>query len=350
MRSSSEPPSEPWHCVFVLTQRFNMMTLTALLEPLRIANYLSPKPIYSHQFCSVDERVVVASNGMSQTCEPLPEPPQRNSTIFVLASWGGESYSNAKLMSWLRLQGRNGFQICGVELGTFILANAGLIGDQTATTHWSYLKGFQEKFPRAKAVEQLFTENGQIMTCAGGTAGFDLALHFIRKYRGETLAGEIADQIMHHPIRPAETPQRITHGRGIETLPSNIRGAVAIIENNIEDPLRVADIASKLGISQRQLERRFKTHFNCSVARFGQLMRLQNARVLLVSTKLGISEISTASGFNSQSHFNQAFKKCFGRKPSHYRTAWSETELAPQWPGTLSSFLDSVRVSNDSGD
>jgi len=347
MTSSSEPVSEPWHCVCVLTPRFNKMTLTALIEPLRIANYLSPTQIYSYEFVSADGEVLTASNGMQQTCGPLPNAPARNSTIFVLGSWGGESYNNAKLMSWLRLQHRSGFQICGIELAAYILASAGLLAGKTATTHWSYIKGLKEKFPRVKVVEQLFTEDGQMMTCAGGTAALDLALHFVKKYRGEKLAGEIADQIMHHPIRPEKTPQRVTHGRGIDTLPSNVRGAVEIMENNIEDPLRVSQIASQLGISQRQLERRFKANFNCSVAKFGQLMRLQHSRVLLVTTKLGISEISTASGFSSQSHFNQAFKKCFGRKPSHYRTAWSESDIAPYWPGTLSSFLDSVRTATD---
>lgn len=344
MTSSSEAASEPWHCVCVLTPRFNMMTLYALLEPLRIANYLSPSQIYSHQFVSADGDSILASNGMPQICEPLPEAPPRNSTIFVFGSWGGESYANPRLMSWLRLLRRSGYQICGIEMGSYILANAGLLTGLTATTHWSYLKGFKEKFSDTRVVEQLFTEDRKIMTCAGGTATFDLALHFIKQYRGEKLAGEIADQIMHHPIRSHETPQRVTHGRGIDTLPTNVRGAVEIIENNIEDPLRVAEIANRLGISQRQLERRFKSNFNCSVARFGQLMRLQHARVLLVTTKLGISEIATASGFSSQSHFNHAFKKCFGRKPSHYRTAWSESDIAPYWPGTLSSFLDSVRT------
>ena len=66
-------------------------------------------------------------------------------------------------------------------------------------------------------------------------------------------------------------------------------------------------------------------------------------RVLLVSTGLGIGEISVASGFNTQSHFNQAFKECFGRKPSAYRNAWPDDDPSPLWPGTLASFIETVR-------
>jgi AraC family carnitine catabolism transcriptional activator len=322
-----------------------MMTLTTLLEPLRVANYLSPEPLYSHRFCSFDAKIAVSSSGMEQACELPPEKLSRNTTIFLLAGWEGATYSNQQLMSWLRLQHRYGVQICGIGTGSYILAAAGLLANQKATTHWSYLRGFQEKFPQVNVVEQLFTETSQIMTCAGGSAGFDLMFSFISQYRGERLAGEIADQILHHPLRPAETPQRITHGRGIDSLPEGVRAAVDFIEANIEEPKRVAEIAKAAGVSQRQLERRFGANFNCSVARFSQLLRLQHARVLLVSTDLGVSEISMASGFNTQSHFNQVFKKCFGRKPSAYRKAWPENEETPHWPGTLSTFLESVRAS-----
>ncbi len=345
MSTKQESANDFWNCVFVLTPRFNMMTLTALLEPLRIANYLSPAQVYSHHFCSFDSNLVKSSNGMYQTCEAPKETLSRRSTIFVLASWGGENYKNTQLMSWLRLQHRKGVQICGIELGSFILAEAGLLADQRATTHWSYLQGFQEKYPRIDVVEQLFTQTSQIMTCAGGTASFDLMLFFISKYRGEKLAGEIADQIMHHPLRPPETSQRVTHGRGIDSLHANVRKAVEIIKANIEDPWRVSEIADGVGISQRQLERRFKAHFGCSVASFSQLLRLQHARVLLVSTDLSISEILTASGFNTQSHFNAVFKNCFDRKPSAYRTAWPENEQVPHWPGTLSTFIENIRLS-----
>ncbi|WP_246765478.1 GlxA family transcriptional regulator [Aminobacter sp. SR38] len=321
-----------------------MMTLTTLVEPVRVANYLSSRPLYAYEFCSPDGEVILASNGMAQRCEPLPEVLSRDSTIFVLASWGGENYSNRQLISWLRRQNRNGVQICGVEMGAYILAEANLLANLKATTHWSYLRGFREKYPRTTVSEQLYTEIGPVMTCAGGTAGFDLMLSFIGTYRGRELAGEIADQIMHHPLRPATAPQRTTHGRGLEQLPESVRDAVRLIEEKIEDPPRVGEIAERIGISQRQLERRFNASFGCSISQFSQLLRLQHARVLLISTDLSISEITSASGFNTQSHFNKVFKARFGRKPSAYRNAWPEHEPVPHWPGTLWSYIESIRT------
>lgn len=338
-----ENAAQVWNCVFLLTPRFNMMTLNALMEPIRVANYLSLNTIYAHHHCSFDGTELTASNGLSVLCQAPDANLPRNTTVFVLASWGGENYANPQMMAWLRRQHRNGVQICGIEMGTYILAKAQLLNNLKVTTHWSYLQGLRERYPNVDVVEQLYTEIGPIMTSAGGTASFDLMLKFIETYRGRALAGEIADQIMHHPLRAPDTPQKVTHGRGLASLPDGVRAAVRLIEENIENPLRVGEIAARIGISQRQLERRFNANFSCSVSRFAQLLRLQHARVLLVSTGLGIGEISVASGFNTQSHFNKAFKECFGRKPSAYRNAWPDNEPNPQWPGTLASFIEAAR-------
>lgn len=343
MENPVKQTDQLWHCAFLLTPRFNMNALNALIEPIRVANYLSPTKLYDYRLYSFDGEILSASNGLSVSCQMPDDKLSRDTTVFVLASWGGEHYRNPQLMSWLRRQHRNGVQICGVEIGAYILAEAQLLTNQQATTHWSYLQGFRERFPKIRVVEQLYTEIGPVMTCAGGTAGFDLMLSFIGKYRGRALAGEIADQIMHHPLRPPETSQKVTHGRGLASLPDGVRQAVQLIEEHIEDPLRVGEIARRVGISQRQLERRFNTSFDCSVSRFAQRLRLQHARVLLVSTTLSIGEISVASGFNTQSHFNKAFKECFGRKPSAYRNAWPDGEPGPHWPGTLAAFIEAVR-------
>ena len=329
---------------FVLIPRFNMLALTGLIEPGRIANYLSLSPVYSNTFLSFDGLIVSASNGLSVTCEEPPEKLNRNDIVFVLGSWGGEHYANPKLFSWLRFQSRLGVRLCAIEIGSYLFARAGLLSQKQATTHWSYLAGFQEQFPEVITTEQLFTEDGKIMTCSGGTAGIDLMLYLVQQAHGERLAGEISDQLMHHPVRQPEAPQRMTHGRGTETLAPGVRAAIDLIENNVDDPLSVPQIANRIGVSQRQLERQFGKAMGCSVVQFGLLLRLQHARVLLISTELSVREIATASGFNSLSHFAFSFKKCFERRPSDYRQAWPERDTEPHWPGTLSRYLDTIKI------
>ncbi len=328
---------------FVIVPRFNMATLITMIEPLRVANYLAPEPLYHWDILSPDGPEIPASNGLSITAQPLDDRNRRGETVFVLASWGAEDYANRDLAGWLRRQSRDGARLCAVELGCYLLARAGLLTDRQLATHWSWAPGFHERYPDVPLVEQLYTLGDSVMTCAGGMAGVDLMLRLIADRHGEGMAGEVADQIIHQPIRPPSAPQRRTPGQGTDQFSPTLRRAIALIEDNIGDPLPVPEIAVALSLSQRQLERLFHKGLGCSVVQFGTLVRLQHARVLLIATKLSVREIATATGFNSLSHFASAFRKCFDRRPSDYRQGWAPTEATPSWPGTLTGYLDTLR-------
>ncbi len=332
------------HAIFVVVPRFNVTTLITMVETMRIANYLLSLPAFSWEIVSFDGPTITASNGMTITAQDDAGKLGPADLIFVLGSWGTENYNNRTLISWLRKRSRQGARICAVEMGCYIAARAGLLERKSATTHWSLLSGFQESFDNIRVCEQLFTIEDRIMTCAGGLAGVDLMLRLIENSHGAGFSGEIADQMMHHPIRRDTTPQRRTMGQGTETMVPVVRQAIAQMERNIEEPLPVPEIAQALGVSQRQLERQFKRHVGCTVVQFGLLMRLQNARILLITTKLSVREIATASGFNTLSHFAYSFGKFFGRRPSEYREAWPQDEAAPSWPGTLSEFLSLLQL------
>ncbi|WP_235019349.1 GlxA family transcriptional regulator [Tabrizicola flagellatus] len=328
---------------FVLLPRFNLATLITLIEPLRIANYLASRPLYRWEILSPDCPEVPASNGLSITAAPLDDRNRRGETVFLLGSWGAEDYGARELLAWLRRQSREGARLCAVELGSYPMARAGLLNGRQVATHWSWAPGFQERHPEIAVVEQLYTIGDGILTCAGGTAGIDLMLRLIADRHGEGMAGEVADQMLHQPIRPATGPQRRTPGEGTEAFAPILRRAIALIEKNIADPLPVPEIADRLGLSQRQLERQFRRGLGCSVVQFGTLVRLQHARVLLIATRLSVREIATATGFNALSHFTSAFRKCFDRRPSDYRQGWAPSEAAPSWPGTLTAYLEALR-------
>lgn len=330
------------HAVFIVVPRFNITTLITMIEAMRIANYLATTPMFSWEIASFDGSRINASNGMTATVDLADDTLQAADFVFVLGSWGTEHYSNKTLVTWLRKRARSGSRICGVELGCYIVARAGLLDAKPATIHWSWLNGFRETFDRVDVREGLFTLDRKVMTCAGGLAGVDLMLRLIEELHGSSFSGEIADQMLHHPIRQATSPQRNTMGRSTETMLPLVREAMTLIEQNIEEPLTVPEIARMLDVSQRQLERQFKKHVGCTVVQFGLLRRLQNARLLLISTQLSIRQIATASGFNTLSHFAYSFGRFFGRRPSDYREAWPANEPAPSWPGSLSDFLNTL--------
>lgn len=330
------------HMTLLIIPRFNMAEMITMIEPMRIANYLSARPLYSWEVVSFDGAEITASNGMSVSAQPPPDRNRRGETILVFASWGGEEYANRELTSWLRRQAREGARICAVELGCYLVARAGLLSGKKVATHWSWAPGFQEQFDDLTMLDQLFTLDDHVMTCAGGLAGVDMMLKLISEVHGESMAGEVADQMLHHPIRPANAPQRRTMGHGMETMAPVVRETIALIEQHVAEPLDVPALARAASVSQRQLERQFKAAVGCTVVQFGLLLRLQHARVLLIATKLSVRDIAAASGFNTLSHFAHAFGKCFGRRPSDYRQAWPKEDATPSWPGTLTKFLETL--------
>ncbi|MGH6938000.1 GlxA family transcriptional regulator [Hypericibacter sp.] len=328
------------YVTFVLIPRFNMLTLTTMIEPMRIANYLAPQQLYNWDYRSPKAGVITASNGLQVTCGALEEEGRPQPDIVVVCgSWGTDHYHSPVLFNWLRRRERTGAKLIGVELGVYALARAGLLTGRRATTHWSCKAGFAEAFPNIDVREQLYTIDKKIMTCAGGTAGLDLMLKLVASQHGDQLAAEVANQIIHYPRRRPEDAQKHATGSVDDTVHPDVKAAMSLLEARIEEPLSVPQLCRELGVSQRQLERLFRRSTGCTIVQFSKLLRLQYARVLLTSTDMAIREVSASCGFDSMSYFSLCFMKTFGKKPSRYRQAWPENEPAPSWPGTVYSFI-----------
>ncbi|MCP4328179.1 MAG: GlxA family transcriptional regulator [Alphaproteobacteria bacterium] len=329
---------------FVLIPRFNMMALTTTLEPLRIANYFHGRTLYEWRFLSVDGETITASNGMSLKTEPLHHNDRRWDAIFVCGSWNAQRYENDNLLGWLRRMARYGIPLGAMEVGTFILARAKLLSGYRVTTHLHCIRAFTEEFADTIVEERLFVIDRDRMTSAGGTAGIDMMLDEVRQRHGLQLMLQVAEQILHYPIRDSATPQRRTAGGAPKVPHPVLREAIALMENNLEEPIAIPDLADAIGISQRKLERLFRKHMGASIIGFYRVMRLEFARVLLMYTNLTILEVSVACGFSSLSHFAKSFSAQFGKRPRDHREAWPEAEPMPIWPGTNELLVEAAKV------
>jgi transcriptional regulator GlxA family with amidase domain len=94
---------------------------------------------------------------------------------------------------------------------------------------------------------------------------------------------------------------------------------------NVEQPLSTADVAARIGISRRQLERLFQLHRHCTPSEYYMKIRLEHARVLLLETGLSLLNVALASGFVSQSHFGACYREHFGHTPGDERRGAGDT-------------------------
>ena len=346
MQAQNKQAAQTYQIGFVVLPRFNMMALTTTLEPLRVANYITTDELYAWSFLSPDGAAVTASNGMALETRSIDGmKAHRWDAVFICGSWNSETYDNPDLFAWLRRMDRKGVMLGSMDIGAYVLARAQLMSGYRATTHWYCVRAFAEQFPNTLVEEQLFVVDRTRMTSAGGTAGLDMMLHEIDRRHGRQLALEVADMILHYPVREPDAPQRQALGGKQKSLHPAVREAVSLMESNLEDHLTVPAIAEAVGVSQRKLERLFAKYMGCSVISFYQLLKLQFARVLLTNTAMSVREVSVACGFSSLSYFSKLFGLHFGKRPREYREAWPELEPAPIWPGTTISLIEAAKQS-----
>ena len=327
---------------FVLIPRFNMMALTATIEPLRVANYISGRPLYEWTFLSPEGAQVTASNGMALGTCPIGRDASWT-LVFVCGSWNSQHYENRELVAWLRRLERMGVALGAMDIGVYILARAGLLDGYRATIHWYCQRAFAEEFPNIAVGEGLYVVDRNRTTIAGGIAGLDAMLDKVRREQGDQLALEVADQVMHHPIREADAPQRHALGGRRQMAHPVLRRAIEAMERQLDEPLAIPDLAALAGVSQRRLERLFRKHMGTSAVGYYRMLRLELARVLLTHTSMSIRDISVACGFASLSHFAKSFAGQFGKRPSAYREAWPASETVPIWPGISTSLMEAAR-------
>lgn len=95
--------------------------------------------------------------------------------------------------------------------------------------------------------------------------------------------------------------------------------ALDYIWANLGRDFSVEGIAQQVGISSRQLERRFREAIGRTVNEEMRRKRLEESQRLLRETNLSITDVSPSVGFRSSTYFHRTFKAVFGISPRKYR-------------------------------
>jgi len=312
---------QPERIGFLLMPQFSMMALFGAVEPLRVANRLSGRELYSWHIFSVDGAPVTASNGMALMAEAGIADIERFPVVVVCASFGPETFDNKRVHAWLRRLDRQGSELGAIETGPYILAKAGLLKGYRITLHWENVPSFIEEFPDIEVTGELYEVDGKRFTCSGGTGALDLILHRISSAHGHDLAVAVSESLLHARIRNPADHQRMALGLRLRVRNPALLKIVQAMELNLEEPLSLDDLAALGGISRRQLERLFRNLLNDTPSGYYLKLRLRRARHLLEHTSLSILEVSLACGFVSPPYFSRAYRAFFGLSPREDRRA-----------------------------
>ena len=308
------------HYVFALVKDFTHMAFACAVDPLRIANLISGKPLYRWSYASLDGATASSSDGTKIEVQYAFKELPACDRLFVLSGIGMQSKDHTVLLQALRRIDRlSKTRIGALCSGSWVLALGGFLNGREASIHWEYHDSFMEQFPEVKLLRNVFVADGKYPTASGGTATADLMLHLIAKDHGQDLSVAVADQMVYNAVREATAAQRVSLQSRNGMRNAHLAKAIGIMQNTIADPISPTQIAEHLGISSRQLERLFGKLLNTSPKKYHMELRLERARHLLIQTESSISDVAFACGFESTGHFARVYKSAFGVSPSAQR-------------------------------
>ena len=305
--------------VFVLLDRFTMMSFSCAIEPLRLANYVVGKPLYSWLLAGEGGVEATCSNGATFKLDIGLEDVDRDDTILVCGGIDIQRATTKPVLNWLRREARRGNTIGGMCTGAYALAKAGLLDGRRATIHWENQDGFLEEFEQVRLTKSVFVVDGNRLTTAGGISSIDLVLKLIAADHGQDLANTVADLLIYSAIRTDQDTQRLSIPTRIGVRHPKLSQVIQMMEGNIEDPLSPADLAEQVDMSTRQLERLFRRYLNRSPKRYYMELRLQKARNLLMQTDMSVINVALACGFTSPSHFSKCYRAQYDTTPYRER-------------------------------
>ncbi|MFF3212730.1 GlxA family transcriptional regulator [Streptomyces sp. NPDC002886] len=211
-------------------------------------------------------------------------------------------------------------------VGTFALAEAGLLDGLRATTHWRFAELLADRHPGvAVEPDALYIDEGRIVTGAGAAAGFDLCLHLLRREYGAAMANGVARDMVLPSHRDGGQAQYLAAPVPEDCLDERLSEVLAWAREHLHEPLPVTELARRAVMSKRSFARRFTAATGTTPHAWLRNLRLSSAEELLESTDLPVEEIARRVGYGSAAVLREQFVRRRGVPPRSYRRSFTST-------------------------
>ncbi|WP_245435229.1 GlxA family transcriptional regulator [Mesorhizobium sp. WSM3879] len=290
-----------------------------------LANEVLGRDVYRWQVISDDGQPASSSCGLSVCADSSlsfeRERIRRLSSAPAVVIVGGRNTPSPhkQLDAWVReCRNRRG-SLVAISSGTVVLARAGLAEGRRCAVHWEQFPTFSERFLDVVATQTAFERDGDLYTCAGGGAPFDMFLEFVDRHHGTIVVNRICEKAIAYRTRSAGDRQRLPLHSRVQLNHQAVIKVIEEMEANLTEPVLLDELVESAGLSRRQIERLFRRELGCSPSRYYLDLRLERAHLLLISSRLPVVEIAMACGFVSASHFSKAYRDAYGCAPHQTR-------------------------------
>ncbi|ALO46820.1 GlxA family transcriptional regulator [Pseudohongiella spirulinae] len=259
--------------------------------------------------------------GLALVTDPLPEHDPMT-LVFIPALWGNPRAAVRKhpdSIRWIRQQYQQGAMLCSVGTGSYFLAEAGLLDNRQATTHWRFFDDFARHYPGVGLQRKRFITHQDRLYCTGSVnAVRDVLLHFVERLFDADTADEVAHHFTHEIKRSYESLLLATDHKDSHHDEVIIK-IQEWLHANFERTVNLGELAHQFNMNPRTFNRRFRQATNQSPMQYLQTIRVNQARELLKHSNLSIAETAYAVGYQDVSHFTGLFRKLQGVTPRAYR-------------------------------
>lgn len=188
---------------FIMEAGCQVMGLAAM-SAFELVNAFSGSAKYRLSVVSEKGGLTRTSLGIGIETQPLGDFPD---TLMVVGELIPQTLSPA-LREYIREAGKRSRRVAGLCTGAFHLAEAGLLDERAATTHWGYAKLLKDRYPKVSLEQdRIFLQDGNIWTSAGMSSAIDLTLALIEDDHGTELSRDIARKLVVYHRRPGGQSQ-----------------------------------------------------------------------------------------------------------------------------------------------
>ncbi|MEM7733753.1 MAG: helix-turn-helix domain-containing protein [Pseudomonadota bacterium] len=299
----------------VVAPGFVLTELAAVVDALRIANRVTARPLFGWTYRSREGGPVECSSRAIVDTHAFEDRPKAD-YLFVI----GNSDQDAPGLSMGSVIDR--YTHRGAQVYLLAEAASRYIREKGAeaqglTTHWENSAIFRERMESFDADNALASRDGRVVTCAGMGSTLDVVLSVMGQHMPSAELMTVANIFLHDKIRDFGTRQPFGGTGGTATGDAELNRAIEIMQDNIEDPVPIAELVGMVGISSRSLERKFRSYLGTTPNTYYRQLRLAQANNLLLNTTLSVREVGLACGFSEG--FSVLYKKFFGITPLEMR-------------------------------
>ncbi|GLS33951.1 Transcriptional regulator GlxA family, contains an amidase domain and an AraC-type DNA-binding HTH domain [Mesorhizobium albiziae] len=297
----------------------SLMCVASAVDPLRAANRVAGETMFDWKTVSVDGQPAITTSGLPIAVGGRFEPSEKTDVLVLIGGFGTRDHVSPGLTAGIRQVAKAARACGGVEAGTWLLGRAGLLEGRKATTHWEDMEDFAAAFPGADVRPDRYVIDGPVFTTGGASPTFDLMLHLIRTRLGMAVALDVASVFIYDQANAATDAQPLVSLGRLDGYDPRLAQAIRLMEAHVDEPLTIAAIAKRTGVTARALEMIFRKSIGETPGAYYLRLRLNAARRLVLDTRVAMADIAARTGFSSAAAFSRAFSKTFGEAPVRLR-------------------------------